>query len=136
MSSLYAFLHPVKPEEYKEVFISDRFKDEEGNVMPFKVRALTQEENDGLMMKSRKRITVNGKIQESIDTIDYARRIVVAATVEPDFTNKEICSAYGVVDPMLVPGKMLLAGEFNKLSQAISELSNISAQEESEEIKN
>ena len=30
---------------------------------------------------------------------------VVAATVEPDFSSKELCDGCGVLDPLLVPGK-------------------------------
>ena len=44
MSSLYAFLHPVAVQEEKEVFISNRFRDENGEVVPFKIRSLAQEE--------------------------------------------------------------------------------------------
>ncbi len=136
MSSLYAFLHPVKPEEYKEVYISDRFKDEQGNVVYFKVRALTQEENDNLLKKSRRYIKTNGKSQEILDQIAYARRIVVAATVYPDFSSTELCDAYGVIDPLLVPAKMLLTGEFNKLSEAIIQMSAIEEEETDESLKN
>ena len=56
MSSLYAFLHPVSVQEEREVFISDRFKDENGNVVPFKIRAITQDENEELVRKSRKKV--------------------------------------------------------------------------------
>ena len=43
----------------------------------------------------------------------------------PDFRAADLCEAYGVLDPELVLGKMLLAGEFAGLSDAISELSGI-----------
>ena len=40
---LYAFLHPIKPEEItEEIVVSERFKDKDGNVIPFKIRALTK----------------------------------------------------------------------------------------------
>ena len=39
MSRLSAFLHPVPVQQEKEVVISDRFVDENGNVVPFKIRA-------------------------------------------------------------------------------------------------
>ena len=49
--------------------------------------------------------------------------LALAATVEPNFAEKELCDAYGVLDPALVPGKMLLSGEYAKLVQAINDLS-------------
>ena len=44
MSKLSAFLHPAAFEEERLVAISDRFVDEEGNPVPFRIRALTQED--------------------------------------------------------------------------------------------
>ena len=42
MSKLSAFLHPVVENKEKEVVISNRFLDEKGNPIPFKIRAITQ----------------------------------------------------------------------------------------------
>lgn len=47
MSSLNAFLHPIQSEN-KEVVVSQRFV-ENGKVMPFVIRPLTQEENEELI---------------------------------------------------------------------------------------
>ena len=83
MSKLYAFLHPVEVETEREVIVSDRFRDEEGNVKPFRVRALTQEENDKITTQAtRVTINKNGQREEHLDSVDYARRLIVAATVE------------------------------------------------------
>lgn len=123
MSNLSAFLHPVITSEEKEVIISDRFQDENGKPVPFKIRALTQEQNDALIKQATRRVKVNGQPTEQLDSVDFSRRMVVAATVEPDFHNSELCQAYGVLDPLQVPGKMLLSGEYNKLLQAINDLS-------------
>ena len=40
MSRLSAFLNPLPIQQEKEVVISSRFADEEGNPVPFKIRAL------------------------------------------------------------------------------------------------
>lgn len=131
MNKLSAFLNPVKPEE-KKVYISDRFRDEDGNVVPFRIRPLTQEENDALVRKARRTKTVNGATQEYVDSSILSKATVLAATVEPDFSSKELCEAYGVLDPSMVPGKMLLSGEYAKLMQEITNLSgfNINAEDE------
>ena len=134
MSKLSAFLHPVAASEEKEVIISNRFQDEKGNIVPFKIRALTQEENDTITKQATRRVKVNGQMVEQLDSTDFSRRMVVAATVEPDFRAKELCDAYGVLDPLMVPGKMHLSGEYAKLLRAITELSGFEDMED--EVKN
>ena len=123
MSKLSVFLHPVSTQEEKEVIISNRFLDEDGAIVPFRIRSLTQEENDAITRKSTRRIKENGQSTDWFDSVDFCRRLVVAATVEPDFSSRELCEGFGVMDPLLVPGKMLFSGEYSKLLQAIKELS-------------
>lgn len=135
MSDLYAFLHPTKTGEEKEVYISDRFQDENGNIVPFKIRAITQDENEKLVRKSRKKIK-GGVRSEETDYMEYGRRLVVAATVFPDFTSKEMCDNYGVVDPLLVPAKMLLSGEYAALTNEIMDFSGFDKEIAEEEAKN
>lgn len=134
MSNLSAFLHPVVSQETEEIVISNRFQDENGKPVPFKIRALSQEENEQIAKLSRRTKKINGQTQEKLDSAEFSRRMVVAATVEPDFTSREMCDAYGVIDPLMVPGKMLLAGEFSRLLQAITDLSGFESTED--EIKN
>lgn len=130
MSKLSVFLHPVSTQEEKEVIISNRFQDENGNVVPFKIKALTQEENDAISKKATKSYKENGQRFEYLDSVDYCRRLVVEATVEPDFRSQELCSGFGVMDPLLVPGKMLFSGEYSKLLQEIKAMSGFDDLEE------
>lgn len=123
MSKLSAFLHPVSASEEKEIIISNRFQDEKGEPVPFKIRSLTQEENDKITKQATRRVKVDGQYVEQLDSVDFSRRMVVEATVEPDFRAKELCDAYGVMDPLLVPGKMLRSGEYAKLMREINRLS-------------
>lgn len=124
MSRLSAFLHPTVMQVEDEIVISKRFLDEQGAPVPFKVRSLTQEENDALIKCSTHAVKDrNGQLQERLNNIEYTQRLVVAATVEPDFSAKELCDAYGVLDPLKVPGKMLFPGEYRALSEKIMELS-------------
>lgn len=132
MSQLSAFLHPVTVQEEKEVIISKRFQDEKGNPVPFKIRAITQEENEKLRKAATRVSKVNGQRVETFDPGNYSARTVVAGTVVPDFSSKEMCDAYGTLDPLMVPGKMLLSGEYAKLSSAILELSGFDDSPEGE----
>lgn len=148
MSKLYDFLHPEAQQETQEVVISKRFiqhddagnplLDEQGNPIPkpFKIRAVSQAENDALV----KAATISyrdksGQKASNFDRFKYSHSLVVAGTVDPDFRSKEICDHFGVLDPELVPTVMLYAGEYQKLSNAIAELSGIGDDLE-EEAKN
>lgn len=136
MSNLSAFLKPAYLREEKEIVISKRFLDEQGNPAPFKIRSVSQEENEQITKASRRQYKVSGTVQERLDPIEYGRRMVVTGTVMPDFRAKEMCEAYGTLDPMQVPGKMLTAGEFAALLDAISELSGFNAEAPEDEAKN
>lgn len=136
MSKLSAFLHPVTAQEEKEVVISKRFVDGQGNPVPFRIRSLTQDENDRITKQATRQVKVNGQPVETLDNVDFSRRMVVAATVEPDFSSKEMCDAYGVLDPLLVPGKMLLSGEYGRLMAEITQLSGFGDDTAEDEAKN
>lgn len=136
MSNLSAFLKPAYLREEKELVISKRFLDEEGNPAPFKIRSVSQEENEQITKASRRQRKVGSMVQEHLDSIEYGRRLVVTCTMVPDFRAKEMCEAYGTLDPMQVPGKMLTAGEFAALLDAISELSGFDAETPEDEAKN
>ncbi len=123
MSDLHAFLHPVQGDDTVEIVISKRFLGEDGKPVPFRIRALTQEENDELTKKSMHLAKGGRRGEKELDRIGYNRRILVAATVSPDFSNEELCAAYGTMDPLEVPGRMLLAGEYDRLSREILALS-------------
>lgn len=133
---LYAFLHPEQTEITKEVVISERFKDKDGNVVPFKIRPITQKENDEVIKRSYKTVRNSGGTSKELDIITYKRRMVLAGTVYPDFSRTELCEAYGTLDPIDVIGKMLYAGEFARLANEISKLSGFADEAVIEEAKN
>ena len=137
MASLSAFLHPELPSE-QEIVISDRFK-ENGEPVPFRIKPLTQEEVQALSKKYTKTTKSKTGIERHIDTDRFTAALIVASTTFPDFSDAELCKAYGTMDPLQVPAKMLLAGEFMKLNEAIMALSGMddeSEAEEAEEAKN
>jgi hypothetical protein len=122
----------------KEIIISDRFK-EDGKPVPFKIRTISQAENDALVKKAQKVDMVRGRRIQYQDDQKYTNSLIVACTVQPDFRDAELCQAYGTLDPLEVPGKMLLSGETAKLVEAIMNLNGFTIQspeEEEEEAKN
>lgn len=133
MSNLSAFLHPVTMQEEKEVVISKRFLDEDGKPAKFKIRSVTQDEADALLKQSTRTVKKrDGSMEQTVDDQNFNRRLIVAATVMPDFRAKELCDAYGVLDPLLVPGKMLFSGEFSNLLREILDLSGLNDSVEDE----
>ncbi len=121
MSRLAAFLHPAKLDEQKEVFISARFCDESGQPVPFTIKALSQAENEAIG-----KMCLKGS---KWDDIEYTQRLVLAATVEPNFADKELLAAFSpdpsspLLDPLQLPGRMLRTGEYGKLVNEIMQLS-------------
>lgn len=123
MSALSAFLHPAVTIEEKEVIISKRFLGEDGKPVPFKIRSMTQEENAAIIKAATKKKKVDGQWQDTLDANELSARTIVEATIFPDFRSAELCETYGTKDPVQVPGKMLLAGEFARLIDAVSKIS-------------
>ena len=121
MANIKAFINAA-PTGTKEIIVSERFKDDNGNVVPFKIRTLTQDESEQLRKKSTRPVKKNGVvISESVDTLALTKETILACVVEPDLRNPELNKAYGTLDPLDVAGKMLLPGEYSKLSNAILE---------------
>lgn len=134
MGTLHAFLHPEAPEQ-QEIVISSRFKDEKGNAVPFIIRAVSQEENEALRKKATRtyKDKKTGETVKDFDGAKFTRLFTIAGTVQPDFQAADLCEAYGVVDPELLLGKMLLAGEYARLSEAVAVLSGLNDEEAAEQ---
>ena len=139
MGVLDAFLHPIAVEETKKVEISKRFVGEDGKPVPFEIKTIPQGENSQLIKKFTRRKLVNGSTTEIFDTAGYTNALIVECTVQPDFQDSRMCEAYGVLDPMMVPGKMLLSGEYSALVGEIMRLNGFDADSllrDEEEAKN
>nr|DAW94174.1 MAG TPA: tail assembly chaperone protein [Bacteriophage sp.] len=133
MGSLNAFLHPEQAEN-KEVIVSERFK-ENGKPVPFVIRPITQQENEGLLRKYAKK---DKKGNEYFDKVSYNQNLVAAAVVEPDLENSELQRAYGTLGADKTLVAMLYIGEFTALMEAVQELSGLDKDinEDVEEAKN
>lgn len=137
MSVLKGFLQPSPMEETKEVIISDRFKDENGKPLPFKLRKIDSETSEALMKRCRRKERVNGQIITEVDNAKYTKLLVLACVVSPNFKDSEMCDFYKVVNPEDVPSRMLSIGEFSRLSDEIMKFNDFDTPEEIEnEVKN
>lgn len=132
MSKFKAFYNQNDIEEVKEVTITDRFKDDNGNIQKFKVRSIPQKRNEELgdACKTKKR-GKNGVINETFDRVRYQNLLIVECTLEPDFRDEGLLASYKVVDPIELPSKMLRPGEYTKL---VRELENINGFKDSDDL--
>lgn len=119
----------------KDIIISDRFKDENGNLIAFKIQSLEPKQF--------------GKIQDSAYTIDvksqkmnfnsdiYKRNLMASCVVYPDLMDSELQDNYGVTNPQDLLNEMLSAGEFNALYQEVEKINSTKSIEELKgEVKN
>lgn len=121
MSNLQAFMVP-NVATTREVIVSERFKDENGNVKPFVIKTLSQEEADQVSKSATLPVKKNGVVvDEMLDKTEFGKALVLACVVEPNLQDAELCKFYKTLDPKDVPNKMLRAGEYTRLVKAINE---------------
>lgn len=133
MSSLNAFLHPEQTGN-KDVVVSERFK-ENGKLVPFVIRPITQTENEQLIKKHTKS---DKKGNQVFDRMAYVNDLTAVGVVEPDLENAELQKAYKSLGSAKTLAAMLYAGEFTRLAEAVQEISGIDADinEDMETVKN
>ena len=137
MSVLKGFLQPSPMEETKEVIISERFKGEDGEPLPFKIRKIDNETAGALLKKCTKNEKSHGQVIQTTDNNKYTNKLILACVVEPNFRDAEMCDFYKVINPEDVPGRMLSVGEFNRLAEAIMDFNDFDTPEKIEaEAKN
>lgn len=117
-----------------EVYVSNRFVDENGKKLPFTIKAMSGEAYASYRKEALK-VTSKGA---DFDTKRFNELIVINNTLNPDFRNAEAIKAAGCVTPVQFMYRSLLAGEIDALAAKISELSgfNITVEEAKEEVKN
>lgn len=130
MSKLEAFLRPMQEEYTEDRVISTRFTDEDGNPVPFTIRSITQQRNQEII-KQCQHPPIKGKSEaDLLNKTKYQNMLIVECVVMPDFKDERICANYGVVNPIDVPAKMLLAGEYSQLTMAIMDICGFRTPEE------
>ena len=95
----------------KDIIVSDRFTDEKGKILPFKIRNIS----------SRELADINRLVGENKYLADA--HIVAKCCLEPNFKSVELQNHYGIMNDSELVEKVLLVGEINKLSTAILKLS-------------
>ncbi|OOC63303.1 phage tail assembly chaperone [Paenibacillus ihbetae] len=124
MSDFSMFFAGQSPAEITEEFVvSIRFKDAEGKPVPWKLRSITEEENQECRRAATRKVKgKNGVYTPEIDPNDYMAKLMVMSVIYPDLKNSELQKSYGVLGAESLLRKMLLPGEFAALGERVQAL--------------
>lgn len=126
MSNLQAFFaQNVEKVQIEEHVVSKRFKDAEGNPIPWKFGAVDGKTEAELRKQCTKRMPVPGKKGMFMPETDYDLfnlKLAVATIKFPDLNNAELQSSYGVMGAENLLQKMLLPGELAEVKQIVAEV--------------
>ncbi|MBR6313657.1 MAG: phage portal protein [Clostridia bacterium] len=138
--TLYAFMREnVKAVGEKLIPVSDRFVDEDGNVVNWKIRAITADMNQKIRRSCVKRTGTNkaGQPVERRDDDLYQAKLATACIVEPNLSDTKLLDSWGADCAETLIRQMLLPGEFDGLVMKIIEFCGFKTEEkEIEEVKN
>lgn len=140
MSELQAFFaQNAGFDQVEEFVVSSRFRDQGGSPISWRLRTMTESENEEIRKSSTRQIKgKNGvKIPET-NPEQYLAKLVVSSVLFPDLKNAELQKSYGVLGAEELLKKMLLAGEYSALVQKVQELNGFDRDinDMVEEIKN
>ncbi len=139
MSLQAFFANNVQAELTEEVVISERFKDADGQPIKWKLKTLTESENE-LIRKASTRVVKGKNGMRSQETMqeEYVGRLAVASVVYPDLRNTELQQSYGVMGADTLLKKMLFPGEFATLLAKVQEMNGFDRDMEElvDEVKN
>lgn len=131
MGGLSAFFaQNARRNEVCEIVVSERFVDDQGRPVPWKIRCMTEAENERI-----KRDCPKDK-RGYPDADSYAARLIVASVVYPDLKDTELQQSYGVVGADALLREMLLPGEYARLAQKVQEINGFDVAELVDRVKN
>jgi hypothetical protein len=122
-----------------EFVISERFKDKQGTPMKWKLKTLTEAENETIRKSAtRQSKGKNGARVQEIVQEEYIGKLAVASVLYPDLQNAELQQSYGVLGADTLLKKMLLSGEYASLLAKVQELNGFDRDIDdlAEEVKN
>jgi hypothetical protein len=140
MSDLRSFFAENAAMDISEEFVvSPRFNNNEGTPVPWKLRSMTEAENEECRKAATKRIKgKNGGYVPETSADEYMVKLVVASVEFPNLKDAELQKSYGVFGAENLLRKMLLPGEYAALVGKVQELNGFdrSTAELVEEVKN
>jgi len=124
MSDLSVFFaQNVAGEVTEEVAVSARFRNKDGSAVLWKLRSMTEDENEQCRKAATRRVKgKNGQYTQETNTEDYLANLVSSSVVFPDLKNPDLQRSYGVLGAESLLRKMLLPGEYVELVQHVQRL--------------
>lgn len=124
MSALQAFFaQNIVTDQAEEFVVSERFKDERGKPIPWKIRAMTEAENEAIRKSATTLVKgKNGVKVPETKPEEYLGKLAVESVVFPDLKNAELQKSYGVLGAENLLKKMLLSGEYAALIQKVQNI--------------
>ncbi|HIT73163.1 MAG TPA: phage portal protein [Candidatus Fimicola cottocaccae] len=115
------------------VFVSDRFKDEKGNVQKWYIVPVTERENEDI---KRSVGFFDGVGKDNVEK--YICKLCVRCVKNPDLNSVQLQESYGVFGGEALLKTMLYAGEYSNLVKAVREINGFDKKFEDikEEAKN
>ncbi|MFS1514556.1 phage tail assembly chaperone [Chengkuizengella sp. SCS-71B] len=114
------FAENVSSELIEEVIISNRFKGSNGEPMAWKIKSMTEEENEQCRKAATRKVKAkNGVYIPETNQDEYAAKLAVLSIQYPNLKDAELQKSYGVMGAEVLLRKMLLPGEYSTLIQNV-----------------
>ena len=101
--------------ESKNIVISERLTDEQGNAVIWEVKPLSQKENENILKKCR-------VMKEERKQNLYEVMVLAESVVFPDLNSVKLQNKYCVVGKETLLLELLTAGEYEKLKKVVEEV--------------
>ncbi|MFD0675158.1 phage portal protein [Cohnella sp. GCM10027633] len=139
MSSLSAFYaQNAAAANAVEVVVSDRFKDADGQPIPWQLRSMTEEENESIRKSATRQVKAKGGRSTEVNGDEYIVKLAAASVVFPNLRDAELQKSYGVLGADKLLRTMLLPGEYAQLVNKVQEINGFDRDTEEliEDVKN
>lgn len=125
----------IKIENVKYI-ASNRFKNENGEVIEWELKVLDNKKVDELRNRFSSRSYANHKEEFKFNSEEFMKVFVTEAIVFPNLTDKDLQDSYGVFNPYELLQEILTVGELTRLTEYINNLHDYKADKKVDEIKN
>ncbi|MDY2987688.1 MAG: hypothetical protein SOR77_08660 [Peptoniphilus sp.] len=105
----------------KQIVVSDRFKDENGEVLKWTIKPMKASQ---ILEASDNAVVTRGRTAE-FKSSQYFLGIVINSVVYPDLNNAELQDSYGVMDSYSLINAMLNAEEFQRLQTECNKINGL-----------
>lgn len=130
-ASLSAFLaQNARKIETTKFIASDRFKDAEGNPIPWEIGCITAGEANRIRQSCIRQTGKRGQVTQSFDAGAYQAKLAARCTLYPSLDDMDLQDSYGVHTAEELIQTMLTPGEFEAYGAKVLEVNGFATTEE------